>query len=327
MAERSSLNQVVQIGVETTQGTAVVATKKFQSISIEPSPSVELDQFRPAGQKFRSLSTLNKEWVTAQVAGKPTYSEIIYILSSVIDTGVITTPGGGTLARNWQFIPDSTDDDTPVTYTIEHGSSFRADRFAYGIVTETTLSFSRSSTELTGSIMGQALEDDFTLTAGTADLALEPVLPSHVSVYLDDTAAVLGTTQLSRVISTEFSLSSRFAPVWVLDASESSYVAVVESEPDLSATMTMEADAEGMAQLATMRLGDTKFLRIESIGALAEVGVNYQLDIDVAVKVSDTAGFSDSDGIYAVEWSFIGVHDGTWGQAMEVNAVNLLTAL
>ena len=329
MTERSSLNQVVQVGVEITPGTNVATTKRFQSIGIEPSPTVELDQFRPSGQKFRSLATLNKEWVTAQIAGKPTYTELIYVLSSLIDTGTVTTPGGATLARNWQFIPDSFDDDTPITYTVEHGSSFRADKFNYGIVTETSFTFSRSSVELSGSMMGQAIQDSITLTGSQTFLDLVPILPSEVSVYLDTTAAGLGGTQLSRVLSVEVGLSSRFAPVWVLDASESSFVAVIESEPDLSATMTMEADAEGMAQLTQMRAGSSAFLRIESTSTqeIDAATNNYLLTMDLAMKVSDTAGFSDSDGIYAVEWSFVGVHDGTWGQAFEVNVVNDLTAL
>lgn len=329
MAERSSLNQVIQIGVESTPGTAVATTKRFQSIGIEPSPTVELDQFRPSGQKFRSLATLNKEWVTAQVAGKPTYTEIIYMLSSLIDTGTITTPGGATNARNWNFAPDSFDDDTPITYTVEHGSSFRADRFAHGLMTEMSMSFSRSSVELSGSMMGQELEDGVTLTGSQTSLDLIPVLPSEVSVYLDDTAAELGDTKLTRVISAEASLSSRFNPVWVLDAAEDSFVAVVEAEPDLSCTLVMEADSVGMAQLTTMRTGVSKFLRIHAVSG-TEIDAatnNYELMIDVAVKVSDTSGFSDSDGIYAIEWSFVGVHDATWGQALDVNVQNAATAL
>ena len=328
MAERSSLNQVVQIGVETTAGTGVATTKRFQSIGIEPSPTVELDQFRPSGQKFRSLATLNKEWVTASISGRPTYTEVIYILSSLLDVAVITTPADATDARNWRFTPNAFDDDAPVTYTVEHGSSFRADKFTYGIVTEGTFTFSRSSVEMSGSMMGQAIQDGITLTGSQTSLALVPVLPSEVSVYLDDVASELGDTQLSRVLSAEVALSSRYAPVWVLDASESSFVAVIESEPDLSATITMEADAEGMAQLVTMRAGTSKFLRIGAVGGVIDATFNtYLLNLDVAVKVSDTAGFSDSDGIYAIEWSFVGVYDTTWEKAIEANVVNRLTAL
>lgn len=329
MAERSSLNQVIQVGVETVPGTAVAATRRFQALGIEPSPNMEIDQFRPMGQKYRSIATLSKEWVTASLSGRGSYTELVYVLSSVIDTATITTPIGATSSRLWTFTPDSFGDDNPRTYTVEHGSAFRADRFAYGLVTEVGMSFSRDSVELSGSMMGTALEDNITLTpSGVTSVPLVPILSSDLSVFMDNTAAALGTTQLGRVISAEFSLGSRFSPVWVMDATENSYVAVIESEPDLTMSLMMEADSEGMAQLATVRNGGTRFIRIRAVdSSTIEVGHNYEFTLDFAGKVSDTGGFSDSDGIYAIEWSFVGVHDPAWNKAYEIRIKNNLTAL
>ena len=327
MAERSSLNQVVQVGVESTAGTSVAASKLFQSIGIEPTPNIEIDQFRPSGQKYRSLATLNREWATAAITGKPTYTELIYLLSSVVNTGVITTPGGATNARNWQFISSSTADDTPKTLTVEHGSAVRADKFTYGLITEVGMSFSRTGVDLTGSMIGRRLTDGITLTAAPTALDLVPVLPSHLSVYLDTTAAGLGTTKLGRALSLEFNLGSRFAPVWNLDRSEASFVAHIESEPDLSLSMTLQADAEGMGLLDDVRNGDTVFARVEAVGAEIESGQNYSMTIDIAGQISDTGGFSDEDGVYAIEWSLVGITDPVWGQAFEINVVNDITAL
>jgi len=262
MAERSALNQVVQIGVETTPGTAVAATKKFNAVGIEPSPSLEVDQFRPAGQKYRSLATLNKEWTQASVAGRGTYTELVYLLSSIVDTATITTPTGATSARDWTFTPDSFNDDSVKTFTVEHGSSFRADRFAHAIMTDLSLSFSRDGVSLQGGMIGRAIEDNITLTSGTTTVDLVPIFPTEVSVYMDSTSGALGTTKLNRVVSVDFSLGSRFAPVWVIDSAQSSFAAVIESEPNVQMSMLMEADSEGMAQLTQLRNGDTKFIRI-----------------------------------------------------------------
>ena len=329
MAERSSLNQVVQVGVETTSGTAVAANRKFQSISIEPTPVFQIDQFRPAGQKYRALATLSKEWSTASVSGRGSYTELVYLLSSLIDTATITTPGGATNARDWDFTSDSFDDDAPKTLTVEHGSSFRADRFAYGIVNEFGMSFTRDTVEISGGMMGTAIEDAITMTAAPTTVALVPILPDELSVYIDTTAAGLGGTKVSRVVSAEFSLSSRFNPVWVLDAAENSFVAIIESEPDLTLSLTMEADAEGMGILTPVRAGDSRFIRIASTSAVEiDAGTNnYEFELDFAGKVSDTGGFSDSDGLYAIEWSFVGVHDTTWGKAFNMRLRNALTAL
>lgn len=328
MAERSSLNQNIQIGVEATPGTPVAATKRLQSIGIEPSISVETSQFRPIGSKFNALSTLGKEWVEAAISGRLTYTEIVYLLSSVMTTGVLTTPVVGT--KMWTFTPSNRTNDTPKTFTVEHGSAVRADRFSYGLVTELGMTFNRDSIDVSGSMIGRALEDAVSMTApgSVTAVPLVPVLPTQVSVYMDDTAAGLGTTKMTRMISGEFNLGSRFGPVWVLDAANPSFVNHVETEPDLSLTMTLQADSQGMGLLNSLRDGDTKFVRIEAVGGdIGATATPYQFTLDMAVKISDTGGFSDQDGVYAIEFTGVGVNDDTWDKAVEIAVTNELTTL
>lgn len=329
MAERSSLNQVVQIGVETTPGTAVAASKRLQSIGIEPSVSVELDTFRPSGQKFAALTTLGKEWTESALAGRGSYTEIIYPLSSVLNTAVITQPDAvnAPTAYKWVFTPSSTADDVPKTFTIEHGSGVRADRFSYGLVTEMGMTFNRDAIEVSGALLGRSLEDNVALTANPTLVALKPVIPTQVTVYLNDTAATIGTTKLTRAISADFNIGSRYGPVWVLDAANPSFVNHIETEPDLTCNVLLQADSQGMAQLAKLRDGATQFLRIEAIGATIAGTVKYRFAIDMAVKVADTGGFSDADGVYAFEVNFVGVHDSGWGKAVEVTVINEVAAL
>jgi hypothetical protein len=328
MPERSSLNQKIQVGVETVPGTAVAATKQFQAIGIEPSPNSEVDQFRPIGNKYRSIATLGKEWVEAAITGRGSYTELVYVLSSAVNTAVITTPGGGTNSRTWTFISSNTADDAPKTFTVEHGSSVRADRFTYGLITEFNIAFSRSAVEVSGSMMGREMEDNIVLTsAGLTSVILAPIIPTQVSVFLDATSAGLGTTKLTRLLSAEVSLGSRFGPVYVLDAANAGFVAHVETEPDLSLNIVAEADSQAMALLSQMRDGSTRYVRISCIGPIIEAAIPYSFNIDMAVKIVDTGGFSDNDGVYAIEWNFVGVHDATWGQAARFALTNTLTAL
>ena len=333
MAERSTLTQIVQIGVESTPGTSVAATKRLAALSIEPSPTVEIDQFKPSGQKFKTFTALGKEWVTASLSGRATYNEIVYALSSVINTATITTPGGGTTSRNWSFYSNPYGDDTPKTFTVEHGSSFRADKFTHGLITEVGLNFSRSAVEISGSMLGKALQDGITLTSsGLSTLALNPVLPTQTSVYLASTRAGLGgASKLSRVLSASWNLGSRFNPIFPIDASlQNTFAAVIESEPDLSMSLTMEADTEGMNPLTNLRAGDTRYIRIESVGSTIESAITYKLTIDTCVQVVNTGGFSDQDGVYAIEWQFAGITDPSWSggaRAFQIDAVNTLTAL
>jgi hypothetical protein len=76
-----------------------------------------------------------------------------------------------------------------------------------------------------------------------------------------------------------------------------------------------------MGLLTTMRVGSTKFLRINCVGAA--VGTHtYLLNIDTAMKVTDVSEFSDEDGVFAIEWTFEGVYDNTWGKAFNITVQN-----
>lgn len=337
MPERSTISQIIQIGVEATPGTAVAASKRLQSLTIDPDPQFNINTFRPAGQKYSSLAALNQEWMSADLGGVPTYTEIVYPLSSVLTTPTISqimdggTPTG---AYRWVFDPLSSSEDSPKTFTIEQGSAVRAHRFTNGIVTDFGIDIARDNVELNGTMIGRAIEDGVSLTGSPTFLALEPVLGTQIDVFLDTTSAGLGTTKLARLLGANWNIGSRFNPLWVIDSALSSFVGTVETPPDAGVSITHEADAQGMGMLNTLRAGTTMFMRIQakggtlySAGVFASTPLKYELTIDCAVKVNDGGGFSDEDGVFAVGWGFTLVHDGTWGKALHVEVVNKLAAL
>jgi len=212
MAEIATIFQLCQLGIEVTPGTAVAATKKLASLMIEPQIRSEIQKYRGTGYKFPAIATMAKEWVEADLSGPITYTEIIYLLSSIFGT---TTPTAGTTDYTWEFEIDPDGADTPKTYTIEWGDATRALEFNYGLVNALTLSFSRDACELSGTMLGSAITDAITMTGGTADVALIPVIPTQVSVKVADTQAGLaGASALTRVVSAEWALSDRFSPAY-----------------------------------------------------------------------------------------------------------------
>jgi hypothetical protein len=324
MAERASIFQTVQIGVETTAGVSVAASKKLQSMMIEPGPQAEIASYRAMGSKFPSLAALGKEWTEANVGGGLTYTELIYPLSSVLKAVSPT----GTTVKTWTFSPATSAADTVKTFTVEQGSSERAHKFVYGLFTSLGMKFSRDGSELSGSMLGAAITDGITMTATPTTIDLIPVLPTQVKVYLADTyAGLTGATALARAMSVEWNISDRFGPVWALNGA-TTWAAFVETEPKLEVKLLMEADAEGMALLATMRSGATKFVRIEAVGATIGAGPDtLKLTVDTACKVTEVDPFSDEDGVFAIGWTLSGFHDGTWGKATEVVVINELATL
>ena len=324
MAERSAVFMSTQIGSESVFGTAVAASKRLLSVSFGMSPNPDITRRRASGYKFQTLASLNREWTELSIDGGLTYTEIVYPLSSILNK---PTPSG-TTAKTWAFAPSSTAADTIASYTIEQGDATLGRRVAGAIVSELTLSFSRSDITVSGSMIGGSMESPHTMTATPTEIALVPVNGPEVAVYLSDTYAGLDTADpLERPISVEWSLTNRFAPAWYLNQ-QTGFTQYVETAADLTVSLEMASDAEGLGPLPGMRTGDTTYLRIEAVGPVIGAGPDtYLLQIDTAVKVVDIGDFSEVEGVEAIQWEFEGFHDSTMGNAVEVTVVNEIAAL
>jgi hypothetical protein len=328
MAERSSITQLVNWGAEGTAGVAAVGNKQMSALNVEVGPSINFDAFRPSGHKYSTIVTTGKDWASASLTGQPTYTEIVYPLSSLLGAAVIATPSGGTASRSWTYSPSTTAADSPVTFTVESGSSVRASSFSYGLVTGLTIPFDRDTMSMSGEMIGQFLSDGISMTGTAAAIALVPILPKQLSVYSNATSGSLGSTVLGRAMSGEFSLTNRYNPLWVVNAANTSWVTHVEVEPTATFKITTEADAAGMAHLTNARAGTTEFIRLQGVGDVIEAStITYKFTLDMACKVESVSTFKDADGVYAIDYSFRIVHDSGWGKALTAQVINALTAL
>ncbi|MDW8006430.1 MAG: hypothetical protein RMJ05_06895 [Thermomicrobium sp.] len=324
---RASIAQRVQIGVETTPGTAVPANRLLQALGIEKSIEIESAQFKPAGFKFPTISVVGKEWTEAELSGTPTYTELVYPLASILGYQAPTqlNPPTGT-AYEWIFEPKANAPDTVKTFTVEQGDGTTNERFTYGLVTEFGMNISREEIEIEGTMLGKRIERVSSLTANPTAIRLEPILPTQISVYLDTSHTALGTTKI-RPISIEWKISDRFSPLWVLDSDIDSFAAVNESEPDTELNLLIEADNAGMALLDTMRQGAKAFLRIKALGPTIEGATKYEFTMDACIVVSDSAEFSDEDGTYAIQWACSFAYDQGWGKVLSIKLVNDVSGL
>ena len=326
MAERASIFEVAQLGVETTPGTSVAANRKLGATSIEPSINAGTTPLVVRGAKLPASVVLGKEWTTASIRGQASYTDIVYLLSSALSR-VTPVQQGTSAAYKWTFGINQSGADTVATYTVETGSNVRAGKFAYGIIPELGISFTRDAVEVSGTMAGREYQDGITLTASPTQVEVVPVLPAHVSVYMDTTPGTIGTTKLARVLRAEFKVADRFSQLWTLDASQNSWTTHIETQPAVTLNMLVEADSAGMALLTALRNGEKRFVRIAAVGPVADGTYNHTLQIDLAGMVSDVGQFSDEDGLFAVEWTLQAVYDSAWGKAIEVTVINKLSSL
>lgn len=324
--ERTTVVQKTQIGVETVPGTPVAAGKRLQATSIEFNPQMTNQEFRPLGNKYATLEILQREYMQADISGYPAFTDIVYLLSSLVSAPTITTVATG--VKKWTFDSASSSLDSPKTFTVEQGDGVRAGRFSNFIVSQLGLKFNRQTVGLTGQGLGSAIDDGITLTASPTEIGLVPMLGTGFDVFVDPLVGDIGTTKLGRLFDGDWSLADRFGPVWPVDSSlGTSFGTTVELTPKIELKATMEADASGMAFLDQFRAGDTAFCRITNIGPLIDDTNHYSLTIDTAIKVTNMDKYADQEGVYAIPFTFAGVEDSGWGKAFHIEVVNTLAAL
>lgn len=337
-AERASALEATQVGFEAnaTPGTAVAATRRLMATQISLDPNVEFDEFMPEGYIVNTLSQPVMESMTGDVEGRPCYNELVYLLAAffgvpasitqIMDTA---TPTGG---YTWNWAPSAKADSTTIrTLTIENGSAFRAHRAAYGLVTELGLNFARDAApELSGGVIAQRIEDAVTMTPALVEIDPVPIVITQVDVYMDTTAAGLGTTKLARLFEADLTIGDRYAPVWVIDSTKPSYVSHVLTPHSVGLDTTMEADTQGMGVFTPMRLGDSRFFRIKGTGPNIYTGgvvVNHSMVLDLAMKITDVGDFDDHDGVRTISYTWGGVEDAMWGKWLDLTLINKLSSI
>src|SRR5258708_20243619 len=116
--KRSTVNQTLQFGLESTPGTNVPANKLLQCFDITLGPMADVNPYTPTGRKYVAIAIENSEWVEGTLGGVLDYNGIVYALSGVCGAATsIVAAGKPTPAKPWTFIPPATRGGQPQTHT------------------------------------------------------------------------------------------------------------------------------------------------------------------------------------------------------------------
>lgn len=325
--ERASVNQVAQIGLESTPGTGVAATKLIEQTDFSVTPKYQSKSFRAQGRKHTLVVVPAKEWTEAKLSGPLSYTESIYWFSGCIAAVTPSTHPSGSTSKDWVFTPPLTGNATIQPYTVEKGDAIRAMKFTYGLMTGFGIKATRDSVEFSGDMMGQAITDGITLTGSLTGVGVQPVLPLHINWYMDSTAGGIGGTQLNDVLEGDFQSTGYFGPYWPMKRTSTSFTKHIDMAPKTTFKMKMEADAVGMSPLVNARVGSTLYFQMDAQGAIIESAIPYEMKLNFAAKIASIGAFSDDAGVYAIEWNFEVVEDTGLTYPFQITVTNAISAL
>jgi len=312
--ERASVNQSLQLGIETTPGTAVPANKRVDcymfSFTIKPS----LKSMAGTGRKFPVVQQINSEYTDGTYSGSMDFNGLLYPLAGVYGVQTAAAHGSSTVAKDWVFDAVLSGAKQPQTLSIEQGeSATRAQKFAYGLFTKLDYKITHQDASVSGNIIGQLVSDGITMTASPTAVALQPMTGQQTNIYLDPTSANLGMTQLTKFISVEFDYDNLYGPFWPLNRSQSSFASHVDLKPNCYVKIMAEADATGMALLNNMRVGSTQYLRVNVTGPVVDNNQTVNLGAPSAgtftltYKGQTTSGLAFNATSATVQTAFTGL--------------------
>ena len=303
MGGRATVNRKVQVGKETTSGTPVPADKQLPLTNIVLTRTLDVKQYIAQGFKIPGGTKINKDFGSGNVTAPLTFIEIIYLLSTIV-APVITTPGGGTLSREWKFTALATGEDAFNTLTIQEGDLAAATQMAYSLLTEFGIDVKLDDANVNGKLLGRK-PSVATLTATPTVVPQLPSGPREVDVYMDDEGGTIGTTPVTDALQQTFQISNLRGPKWVLSTSQPSFKETVDLVPTINGYMITEHNPQSRTLFAAVDGSNNpvKLMRLKVTGPLIEGALNFLFQLDFAAQVTALEQ-TDQDGVWGYQYTF-----------------------
>lgn len=333
---RASINQQVQIGVESVSGTPVAASKLLDAFSWTLGLKPTTKQFRGMGRQYPSASAVLTEMSAGKLSGPGDFAQMVYVLASLWGLPTAVLHGASTTAYDWPFAPPIIGSyaASAKSYTVQVGDVVDAEQYAYLVFTGMNYSFNRKQEVTFGAdLMAQTFTDGVTMTASPTAVEQVPMTGAQANVYLDTTSAGIGTTQLSDVLKFDYKASDYYDGYWPINRANASYTSLLDKEKKHEVTLTLQANTTGVAlKNSYLETGARCYLRCALTGPIIDSGhsVNASMLHDMVCFVSNVAEFADEEGVYGVQYTLTVAEDTAWGAsgtAQKLTLTNLLSAL
>lgn len=313
MADRASVFNKGQLGVEVTPGTPVAATILLLDTGFTPHPRIPMTAFRPTGAKFSTTAHMNKEFTECGFEGDLSYNDFMYFLAGLCGGAVV--PGANTY-KSAMFTPD-----TPVAYTVEYGAvAGQAERFAFGTVNAIEVRVSDTEARMTGSMFGQVMAEAITPTASLVPNPSNVVDSKDISVFVGDSIGALAS--IGRGFELSWGMADKYGRIMTLDSSKPSYSGIVELAPRMTARLSLEHDSFGASMMAKLRNKTKQYIRMKATSPNIITGVtHYDMQLTfAAILMQPDRG--DRQGVYVDNFTLEPVFDTGLASPFEWVVVN-----
>ena len=336
---------LIQVGKESTDGTAVAATRRIltKSGTYRHLETQEMFDGQLSGVLSRSVTTpvITREATQLEISTDLDFNQILLPLLSGVKGGVTpSTPGSGT-ARLWTFAPSQTApsvDPYSLEFVVDDGTTKQEIEAPFGIT---------SGFEITGGVdalpqitwaMDARKSSQSTYTSGIALPAVEFASNLRWNVTMDDTWANIANTNIAgQVYGFTWGQSAFVMPQYYLQARADLDFAGVEPQTrttDVTIQCTFDTGASNFydTEIAKKASGTKRFLELKLQGAsmaAPDAAYNYTIALQGSFVHADDSMQdlgADRDGNSVVSMHLLSQYDSTGGVDVNYLVTNILTS-
>lgn len=322
----------IQIGAESTAGTAVAATTYWRGNGVLADSReitvVEEDTGFISG--IDRMYTPKYEGAMSFDEIEATFEQLPYILNAGVmaATGVKDGSGSGYI---YTYNFPTTSKPTIKTYTIEMGDDQQAEEMEYCFVDEFTISGKAGEpVTMSANWIGRQVANT-TFTGSLSMPTVEEMLFGKAKLYINATSTYPASTQITQsFLSFDLKVKTGWQPVYTGDGNLYFTFAKI-TRPEITLTLRLEHDSQSVAEKAAWKAGTARAVRIlVEGGALTTAGTTYTnktLAIDLVGKYTEVGGLDDEDDNDVIELTLTSRYNSTAAAAGRIIVVNSLTSL
>lgn len=329
--------QRLQIGAESTAGTAVAATTKWRG---EGGMLKDARTVTRAPELVGIAVPTNRIYIPklygqlSMAATVATFEQLPYLLEAGIKLETPAADGVGT-DFIYEYEVGNTAINTVRTYTIESGDETQAEEMEYGFVEDFTISGKFGESLMMSGNWGGRQVANTTFTGALSIPTAEAILGGNGTISIDPVSGAYGGNAVTAGSIYDFTLkvTTGWRAKFTIDNSNLYFHSLVFNRKAFAVDLSMTlSHVSGMVtEKGHFRTGTRRLFRLLFDGAaVATPGTTYSnktLIIDVAGYYESFDALQDEDGDSTMQATIKGGYDETDATSLKFTVVNELSAL
>lgn len=324
----------IQIGKETTAGTAVAATTIWRGMgTIEDQREIRrIDEDVGVLQRTNRSATPKLLAGLAMDAVPATFEQLPYILEAGVkhvNTGAADGSGSGKIYAYTMPVASA---NTLTYYTLEGGDDQQAEEIEYGHVQSFVIGGEGADlVTMAAQWVGRQVSK-CSFTGAQSIPTVEEILFGKGSVYIDNAAGMGDTQKSGTILGFELNVANTgIRQKWPADGLGTYFSFVVTTPAEATLQLTFEHDGTAVAEKDAMIAETPRAIRLSFDGAtLGTAGTTYTyktLQIDAWGKWDPFSKIDERDGNDIVTGTLQLAYDETDAKMLEITVVNELASL